>query len=309
MGNLIKKRFCVYTSLFGEYEELNEQSVANESGVDFVCFTDNPDLTSETWKIINKKPLLPFDPARSSRVVKICPHRFLSEYDVSLYIDNSVKLKVKPEVIFEELYTATHDMILFQHSFRETVLDEYDEVLRVDYDKPNVVFEQLNAYSLISRDIFAQKPFWGGFLIRQHNKEKVLQAMEDWLVQVTYLSKRDQLSLNYVINRHDLTVKGLPYDNHETEYHQWPTVKRNRSTIYKKQLFNSIQNNMRVETLRSKLKDLEMENQQLSTELAEIQTERDQFEQEVLFYAQSKSWRITRPLRKLVDLIQGKKRG
>ena len=40
--------YCVYTVLFGDYEELNEQQVSAQSSVDFICFTDNTALRSET---------------------------------------------------------------------------------------------------------------------------------------------------------------------------------------------------------------------------------------------------------------------
>jgi len=220
------KPFCVYTTVFGNYEKLNEQLVANESRIDFICFTDDEHLTSSTWKIVHVNPVFPLDFTRSARTIKICPHRFLPNYDTSLYIDNSVTLKVVPEKIFKDVMDQNYDLICMRHSFRETVLEEFEEVLRLRYDKQDIVLEQLNAYNLINPEILSQKPYWCGFLARKHNKKIVEDSMEDWLAQVMRYSRRDQLSINYIISKYGLNIKELHLDNHSTIYHQWPTSTR-----------------------------------------------------------------------------------
>lgn len=305
------KGFCVYTCLFGDYEVLNEQPVAEKSEIEFICFTDNPELTSNTWKIHYISPVFPLDLARSSRTLKICPHRFLPDYSVSLYIDNSVRLKVPPEVIFEELYSEAHDMGLINHSFRDTVMDEFEEVVRIDYDKPGVVLEQLNTYSIISPEIYSQKPYWGGFIIRKHNLNKIVDAMEDWLAQVYRYSKRDQLSINHIINKHNLSINKYNLSNQESAYHEWPTAHRQGSPNFKERLFHSAENNMRAEALAHKLDQKEQLIQKINNNLAECEqtkqtltTDLIELEQEVLFYANSKSWRITRPLRRFFKILK-----
>lgn len=79
---------CVYTALFGDYEALNEQPVRRNSHLQFICFTNDPGLKSDSWEIVQAEPLFSMDPIRSQRQYKMLPHRFLPEYSVSLYIDN-----------------------------------------------------------------------------------------------------------------------------------------------------------------------------------------------------------------------------
>ncbi|HPG20586.1 MAG TPA: DUF616 domain-containing protein, partial [Flexilinea sp.] len=193
---------CVYTTLFGDYELINEQGVAKESEIDFLCFTDNPDLKSKTWKIIYTEPIFPLDSTRNSRSVKICPHRHLPDYDLSLYIDNSVKLLVKPETIFNDLLNPEVDFALMKHSFRKTVLDEFIEVNYLRFEFIDRIVEQLNDYKALSPHILNQKPYWTGFLLRRHNVPLIAKAMEDWLFQILRYSRRDQLSLNYIIDKY-----------------------------------------------------------------------------------------------------------
>ena len=83
------ERACVYTALFGRYEDLLEEPISRESSIDFICFTDDPYLTSDTWQIRVVQRAITEDAARSSRYPQICPQRSLDDYDVSLYIDNS----------------------------------------------------------------------------------------------------------------------------------------------------------------------------------------------------------------------------
>jgi len=58
---------CVYTVLSGGYEQLNEQPMARQSRLKFICFTDDPELTSESWEIRPMVPILADDPVRSQR--------------------------------------------------------------------------------------------------------------------------------------------------------------------------------------------------------------------------------------------------
>ena len=57
-------RRVVYTCLFGFSEPLNEIEIEREKGVDYICFTDDPDLKSSTWSIkLVQESLL--DPVRA----------------------------------------------------------------------------------------------------------------------------------------------------------------------------------------------------------------------------------------------------
>lgn len=95
---------CVYTTLIGNYEALNEQPIALDTDIPFICITDNPTLVSSTWKIKTVTPLLPQDPVRSQRSIKMLPHIHLPEYNYSLYIDNSVLLTHQTQTIFNDFF-------------------------------------------------------------------------------------------------------------------------------------------------------------------------------------------------------------
>jgi len=80
---------CVYTTLVGGYEALNEQPVAANSRFAFICLTDDPDLRSETWQIRRVEPLFRLDPIRSQRALKLLPHEHLPDYECSTITPSS----------------------------------------------------------------------------------------------------------------------------------------------------------------------------------------------------------------------------
>ena len=224
------KKYCVYTVLVGDYESLNEQLVAKQSTVDFICFTDNRLARSDTWKIVYADPILPLDPARTSRLHKICPHRFLADYEASLYIDNRIMLRKLPEVIFADLLKGSAQLICMAHSFRETVLGEFQEVIRLQLDRLDVILEQLKAYYLTCPDTLAQKPYNGGFIIRRHHHKEVIAAMEIWFAQVLRYSRRDQLSFNYALNRSPMKALILDMDIRDSVYSTVTATSRQRTS-------------------------------------------------------------------------------
>lgn len=225
-------RACVYTCLMGDYEALNPQPVAATSGLDLLCFTDRPDLAGEGWRMIGVEGMFPLDPVRSHRLVKLSPHRLLADYDVSLYIDNSVVLARDPALILADWLGAEGLFALPGHSFRETIADEFMEVLRLGLDDGMRVVEQLHHYRITDPQVLDEAPYWAAMLARRHHHPRVIAAMELWQAHVLRFSRRDQLSANLAFRRAGLDVRRIELDNLGSELHRWPvTVGRDRAAF------------------------------------------------------------------------------
>ena len=96
----------VYRALVGGYERLREEEVAHDSDLPFICFTDDPELTSDTWQVEVVAPRLLRDATRSARALKILGHPSLDDADVGAPL----------------------------HSYRTSVLGEAEAVLDVGLD-------------------------------------------------------------------------------------------------------------------------------------------------------------------------------
>jgi hypothetical protein len=214
-------KLCVYTALLGGYEELNEQPIARQSSIPFVCFTDDPELRSDTWQVRLVTPVFGMDPARSQRDLKLRPHLHLPEFEASLYVDNSVVLSQPPEKVFEK-YDPAKGFWLAQHSFRESVLDEFLTVARLGLDDQVRVFEQLNHYTLQWPELLQERQYWGGILLRNHRDAKVRAMLEFWYANVLRYSRRDQLSVNLAFRQAGLVPEIMDIDNFSSWFHSWP---------------------------------------------------------------------------------------
>ena len=225
-------KVCVYTVSLGGYDRLLDQPPAVDSEADFVCFTDDPTLTSDDWEIVLVEPRFPRDLHRSSRVFKIVGHERLAAYDVTVCIDASVQLTATPERLVADWLPSDVDLALAPHSFRDRVIDEFDEVIRLNYDDPARVYEQLNDYALSYADVLESRPHWGGILVRR-NTEAVDAAMRLWFDHVLRYSRRDQLSLMVALLHTDVRWRAVDVDNFESDYHRWPVITERKVALGK----------------------------------------------------------------------------
>lgn len=217
----------VYRALVGAYERLSEVPVAAGSGVDFVCFTDDPSLASETWRVVVVEPRFPTDAYRSARHLKIVGHPELEEYDEWLWVDNTVDLLVSPEQILDD-WLANTDLALPAHSHRTSVLEEAEAVLDAGRDDFVRVYEQIAAYLRHHPDRVEANPHWTGMLARRRTPV-VTAAMQAWWEHVLRYSHRDQLSFAIAVPRPGLRLRSVELDNHSSPWHRWPAAAGRRA--------------------------------------------------------------------------------
>jgi hypothetical protein len=257
----------VFTALFGSTESLVEQPVAAQSKVHFICFTDNPALSSRTWEIVQVTPLFPADPRRSQRDIKIRGHELLDEFDEWLYIDNTVKLKQTPEAIMEE-WLVDADWAALSHDANSTLWDEFEANRELNKDTPERLDEQLNDYIAFHRDVLDQHPLWNGIFARRNTAE-VTKCARLWFDHVLRYSARDQLSLLVALESHPMRVNRIEARVRNSPWHDWPhregeTVKskktRHAKTAGLKPLADElIDAHSRIEELSAEIEQLDQQ--------------------------------------------------
>jgi hypothetical protein len=215
-------RRVVYTCLFGGYEPLLDQPAAAGSGIDFVAFTDDDTVVSDTWQVRVVPAPFPADQNRSSRRPKILAHEYLPDHDESLYIDNAVELTAPPQQLFADLLPDDVPMALFAHSYRGPVREEFKVVVESRRDADFVCAEQLAHYERVAPGALDGQTLWGGLLLRRHHHHAVCTAMQTWWEHVLRYSRRDQLSLPFALQQTGLPHRVHRLDNRLTRYHVWP---------------------------------------------------------------------------------------
>jgi len=86
----------VYTVLFGNYDKI--RTINKEKGYDYIIITDQ-NLTHKrtNWTIINVEPNLNYsniiEVFKKQRFYKTHPHLFFKDYNLSIYIDSTFRIK------------------------------------------------------------------------------------------------------------------------------------------------------------------------------------------------------------------------
>jgi hypothetical protein len=220
-GTWFSNRRVLYTCLFGYSERFNDFVYERDPTIDFICFTDMPELESEFWRI-EKVERRELDAARAAKLRKILPHRFLSRYNASLYVDNTVRLKIPPAEIFDRhLDHSPSPFVCFRHPWRQCIYDEAREVISLDFDKPERVNTQMGRYRELGYPE-GNGLSKGAFLLRRHNDPAVIPMMETWFEHVRSYSHRDQLSLPVAAWLHKFKPEFIELDFTDNDILEYP---------------------------------------------------------------------------------------
>lgn len=190
------KNLVIYTVLTGSKEELQNPFPENSHGYERICFTDNPNLKSQDWTIVLMDNHY-LGAERESRLPKLLPHRFLSDFQWSLYIDNTINLTTDPQEIWKHYSQKESSLICFKHPWRDCIYDEGEIIIACEYDDETRVREQLDFYR--SQGFPSHSGLIAGtMLLRNHLDSKVIEIQEEWFNHVLRYSKRDQLSFPFI---------------------------------------------------------------------------------------------------------------
>ena len=198
MINYVNKNVC-YTCIIGQYDTLKDPDYIT-IGWDYICYTDNPNLTSKKWKIrLIPDNIKGLDNSRQNRYIKILPHILFPEYDFSIYVDGSMKPIGDLNMMKQELFSNDSiPLYLLPHNKRNCTYQEFFACSKQNKDDQNILEMQCRKYH---EEGF---PYDFGLshnciLFRYHNNPKCIEIMETLWNQITNYSLRDQLSMMYSI--------------------------------------------------------------------------------------------------------------
>ena len=225
---VIEKKIVVYTCVSGKYDNLREIKNKHQN-VDYICFTDNF-IESKTWEIKEiPKYLEHLENTKKARCLKINPHLFLSQYDISLWVDGNIEIVGD---VFEFIHNTLKENVLYipKHPQRTCIYDEKDIIIKLNKDTENIVNSQIEKYS------FEGYPSNYGLcqsniILRKHNDPDCVKIDKQWWNELLEFSKRDQLSFNYVCwKNQDIEIGILNPNLMCSKYFQHWGHKRNTPT-------------------------------------------------------------------------------
>ena len=239
----------IYTSVFGKTEEnnyhLHKPDVVLD-GYDFVCFTDDETFKSDFWQVKLVKPLYD-DGARNAKRYKLKPHIYLSEYEISVWVDIEVKITKDIDYLVESSLKDSNLAILNHELCGRTVSGDlnvrkcvYEEAKFIQWlgdnspkkqykDNMDIIHAQVDRYR---KDGYPENNGLARTTVvfRRHNESDVIKNSDAWWGEMKYGSRRDQISFNYVSWKHNLKFNYIQEDIDDNPYFlymkKWRQIKR-----------------------------------------------------------------------------------
>jgi len=205
----------IYTTIFGGYDDITKPTLPNNW--DWKCFSEE-----------NSIPLYT-DNTRNAKKFKVLPHRYLQDYEYSIFIDGNMYVVGNVDDLIEK-YLSDSNIAFFDHNKnrmdpRDCIYDEYNAIMNLGKNDPNQNFKDNPQvmYDQVKRYQDEGYPSHNGLItgmviLRRHNEKDCIRVMEDWWTEIKYGSKRDQLSFNYVAWKSNTKFNYMDGDSRNNEY-------------------------------------------------------------------------------------------
>ena len=201
MAAVPKNRTVVYTCITGGYDNILEPTCVTP-GVDYICFTDNMSMKSKTWKFRPiPQELLSYSKVKQQRGIKILAHRYLPEYDTSVWVDGAVVVKGNINDYLKTLDLTRYSVFIPEHPVRKCIYAEKDiciKIKKITGEGVALANKQMERYK---KEGFPANYglVQSNIMVRRHNEQYSKDLMEKWWSELKDYSHRDQLSFNYAL--------------------------------------------------------------------------------------------------------------
>jgi hypothetical protein len=205
----------VYTCTFLDYDEVYSP-IVRTPGVEYVLFSERRPRFVRGWQW---RPLPPetagFTQSMANRWCKFFPDRLFPDADVTVYADGAILMLGDLQPLLAEFRDSGAAIGLFRHQRRDTVEDELAFCLKrgkiAEADRARGE-AQLAAYRddglLPGGYVLTQN----GVILRRHDNPALPTAMQLWWDEMRTRTRRDQLSLPWVLHRTGLQAHVWPWN-------------------------------------------------------------------------------------------------
>ncbi len=205
-------RIAVYTAMAGGYDSIPTPEELDPE-VDYICFSDSILEGEHPWEM---RPLDYFnaDRTRITRYYKLHPHTYFSQYDYVIWIDSNILIRRNIiHKLIETYKTGGNPIATIRHPERNCTYIEARICSRSQLDDAKLIDAQIERY----RE--AGLPEKGGLpetniYVTAPNDPRSIRLFAEWWQELENGSRRDQLSIMYVLFKNNLSYTPL-FDNYE----------------------------------------------------------------------------------------------
>ena len=190
------RKVIVYSCMIGNYD--NVTSFKKQRGYDYILFTDQ-NIKNTNWTVfpIPEEVLkLNVSDIKKQRYMKIHPHKFFKNYDLSLYIDPNYEITGDlDDYLINTLNPLDH--IYIPHlQFGKGMKQAIDKAIEKKLDDVSLlkhVMDRYNQSKLLDKTGIVN----AGLIIRKHHTEDCIKLMERWWEEVRDYSHVDNFAFDY----------------------------------------------------------------------------------------------------------------
>lgn len=223
---------AIITAIYGNYDTIKEQNINNKEKVDWYCFTDNKEASSNQWIIVNT-PYHISDPNNHdnyensysnvkdktynmmcAKYYKLQSHKIdiLKKYDYIIWIDGSITLQ--PDFInnvFHNIISQNYNLVNFKHSVRNNIKDELDESKKMEKYKHQILTKQYSEY--IDDGFTDNVGLFENTIIIRKIISKINNVFDLWWLHNKKYTYQDQISYPYVLWKMNVTPDYIINEN------------------------------------------------------------------------------------------------
>lgn len=189
------KQFAIYTALIGGYDRILQPKVI-DNRFDYYLFTDDSKETQiGVWKVRHVE-YSNIDKTRIARWVKTHPKKLLSDYKATLWID--ANLQITSQFLYDRVVELNKTGIQFasvEHPYRRCIYDEAYNVYGLDNEQ--TIFDWCQYLRKVNYP--RANGLYETNVLYRKNDNDIHKVDELWWNIICSYSRRDQLSLNYVL--------------------------------------------------------------------------------------------------------------
>ena len=190
------RKVVVYSCLIGDYDQV--ATFNKQKGYDYILFTDLK-IKNTNWSVFpipDEVLKLNVSDIKKQRYMKIHPHKFFRNYDLSLYIDANYVIKGDlDDYLINTLNPIDH--IYIPHlQFGKGIKQAIEKAIENKLDDSNLLKEVMDRYNKLN--ILSKSGIVNaGLIIRKHNTKDCIKLMEKWWEEVRDYSHVDGFAFNY----------------------------------------------------------------------------------------------------------------
>jgi len=239
----LQKEILDIQNFYKIYHRVNDTTTSSTTNIIYTCITQNYDnaippryitpgwryiLFSDVyieapngWEVIYIDNPDNLEPTKLARRVKTRYWEYLPQHDKNIWIDSNVIIRKDLNQFCNDVTDDVHSCWTVKHPDRRCTYEEAVAILELGKDRKEIVDMQINSYKQQGFPAMRGDLFETNCIIRNDTPE-VRLAMRHWFNEIKNHSRRDQLSIKYILWKHDL----------EHLFKLFPTTIRDRYVLW-----------------------------------------------------------------------------